>query len=103
MLFRTSKNTNTKPPMGAQINWGHPLAKDLVVYFVFNEGGGIARSLVIPYVPSTTSHSWKVGGIGLSGSFNGTTDGIKATDFPSTYTGRYSIASRVVPTTVSAG
>src|SRR4051812_47040710 len=34
------KRFTVKPPVGTQINWGHPLAKDLVGCWLFNEGGG---------------------------------------------------------------
>lgn len=30
-----------KPPVGTQINWGHPLANKLAVCFLLNEGGGL--------------------------------------------------------------
>lgn len=30
-----------KPPMGSQINWGHPLAQNLVGCWLMNEGGGL--------------------------------------------------------------
>lgn len=34
------KRWSVKPPMGVQINWGHPLAQGLTGVFLFNEGGG---------------------------------------------------------------
>src|SRR5438132_3155392 len=30
-----------KPPTGAQINWGHPLANGLAAYWMLNENGGL--------------------------------------------------------------
>ena len=39
------KRWNTKPPMGVQIQWGHPLANGLIACFLFNEGGGQPRNL----------------------------------------------------------
>src|SRR3990167_10590368 len=40
------KRWSQKPPVGAQINWGHPLARRLIALFVMNEGGGSPMSLV---------------------------------------------------------
>lgn len=35
-----------KPPLGSQIDWGHPLARELVCLQLFNEaGGGILRDI----------------------------------------------------------
>jgi hypothetical protein len=39
--------SGTKPPLGAQINWGHPLAQGLMEYWLLNEGAGSSlRELV---------------------------------------------------------
>ncbi len=38
---------NSKPPLGARINWGHPLAKNLVGAWLFNEGGGLSVTSLI--------------------------------------------------------
>lgn len=38
--FIRPKNWNNKPPIGSQINWGHPLAQGLTACFLLNEGGG---------------------------------------------------------------
>lgn len=35
-----------KPPVGAQINWGHPLAQRLVSLWMLNESSGMVRDLV---------------------------------------------------------
>lgn len=32
---------DTKPPLGSQINWGHPLSQGLVGCWIMNEGGGL--------------------------------------------------------------
>ncbi len=41
MPFRKSKSWgNFKPPLGAQVNLGHPLARNLTAFWMFNEGGG---------------------------------------------------------------
>jgi hypothetical protein len=43
-----------KPPLGSQINWGHPLSRGLVGCWLFNEGGGFnCLSLVNPSFGST--------------------------------------------------
>jgi hypothetical protein len=51
---------NTKPPAGAQINWGHPLAPDILA-LVINEGGsgGGLRDLVSGRVFSPSSANWR--------------------------------------------
>src|SRR4030042_101428 len=33
-----------KPPLGSQINWGHPLSRGLVGCWLMNEGGGLPFS-----------------------------------------------------------
>jgi hypothetical protein len=35
-----------KPPIGATIDWSHPLAQGLVGCWMFNEGGGIPINIV---------------------------------------------------------
>jgi hypothetical protein len=30
-----------KPPLGAQVNWGHPLTRDLCLCYIFNERAGV--------------------------------------------------------------
>ena len=40
-MRRLSGHGYTKPPPGAQIDWGHPLARGLVGCWLFNEAGGI--------------------------------------------------------------
>lgn len=46
-MNRASKGL-LKPGPGAQINWAHPLARGLVFYMPFTEGGGNPRDLVGP-------------------------------------------------------
>ena len=36
----TKRWRDRKPPLGSQINWGHPLSKGLVGCWLMNEGGG---------------------------------------------------------------
>lgn len=43
-VFR--KRWTAKPPLGVQINWSHPLSKDLVGCYLCNEGGGVIHDLV---------------------------------------------------------
>lgn len=71
-----------KPPLGAQINWAHPLAKGLVGYWLFNEGGGdkaadLGRygydgTLVNVAFPPTSTSGWGTGRDGPTIVFNGT-------------------------------
>jgi hypothetical protein len=40
------KNWTNKPPKGAQVNFGHPLAKGLSLLLLYNEGSGVPRDLL---------------------------------------------------------
>ena len=64
-----------KPSFGAaQINWGHPLANQLVAAVLINEGGGLPRNLVrSDAFSSTAPPSWTIGPNGLALDGNGTT------------------------------
>ena len=45
---------NQKPPLGAEINWGHPLSKSIVGCWLMNEGGGYtARNSALYNYPAT--------------------------------------------------
>jgi hypothetical protein len=81
----------SKPPLGSQINWGHPLSRGLVGCFLFNEGGGnLVRNSAIekpyPSVHLSNNNGTIVGadwvgtqkGIGLY--FNGSSDYITHND-----------------------
>lgn len=39
-LYAGGNRWTSKPPIGAQVDWSHPLAKGLVGCFLMNEGGG---------------------------------------------------------------
>lgn len=65
-----------QPPVGAQINYGHPLARGLFFYQLMNAGGGIARTLLPNNLAPTTlgtvpSPTWSHGSDGSSPNFNG--------------------------------
>lgn len=65
------KRWSSKPPVGVQINWGHPLANGLVRAWLMNEAGGLSIfDLVTAKTESWSSGgpSWvvKSGGIGLN-------------------------------------
>lgn len=40
MDSRLNQNWSFKPPVGTTVNWGHPLSKNLIGCWLFNEGGG---------------------------------------------------------------
>lgn len=64
ILLRPKRWTN-KPPVGAQINWGHPLARGLAGCWVFNEGAGsvldLVRGIVGTFVGGATWIRTKMG------------------------------------------
>jgi hypothetical protein len=41
IIRKLSSWGSQKPPVGSQINWGHPLSKGLVGCWLMNEGGGL--------------------------------------------------------------
>lgn len=62
----------TKPPLGSQINWGHPLANGMLGCWLFNEGGGSKiLNIASPLYHGTlttnglTDTTWKGGLYGL--------------------------------------
>lgn len=72
----TKRYRDRKPPVGSQINWGHPLARGLVGCWLMNEGGGnILNDLVGKRVPIGTS-IWQPTpkGIGNRGTNSGNTN-----------------------------
>src|SRR2546430_2775798 len=62
-----------KPPLGAQINWGHPLAQGLVGCWLFNEaGGGIVKDALCRLdgtFAGTAKPSWVDGPFGKAINF----------------------------------
>src|SRR5712691_3903572 len=86
-----------KPPIGAQINWGHPLTNGLVANWLMNEAGGerLNDSLFLNngILSGSTLPSWRTGPYGPALSFDGVTGsgyidvGNKASlDFPGALT-----------------
>lgn len=76
-----NKSWSFKPPPGTQINWGHPLAKDLYCLFLFNEAGGsTAFNSTRAGTPKATlsgPNLWQPGSNrfgGRSPTFNGTSN-----------------------------
>lgn len=62
-IWRLARQYMAKPPLGASINWGHPLTSGLVNAFLFNEGGGIkvndsANASYVGTVAGITLPSW---------------------------------------------
>lgn len=66
----------SKPPLGAQIDWGHPLAKGLVGCWLMNEGAGlIAKDLVANNnATSKNGANWVPSLKGYAFNFDGTDD-----------------------------
>lgn len=56
---------NQKPPVGAILNWSHPIADGLVSCYVANEGAGIIRDLATPAPKVSTVPSWVYTSSGL--------------------------------------
>ena len=73
--FVAMRPKTTKPPFGSvQINWGHPLARDLRLCVLFNEGAGLPRDLLW-HGPATQSGtmSWLTNSSGPGVAAGGTT------------------------------
>lgn len=51
------KRWTSKPPLGAQVNWGHPLSVGLQCCLLFNEGGGLALKDLANPVRTATINS----------------------------------------------
>lgn len=79
-----------KPPLGAQINCAHPLARGLVGFWLFNEGGGDKAYDLSGYgnhgtltnmaFPPTVNSGWIPAKFGTGLSFDGTDDYVSITD-----------------------
>ena len=72
-MFATNNLSRIKPPVGAQINWGHPLAKGLIGCWLINEGRGNYINNIVnkPKAKGTlgsTAPNWKNGGLEFTGS-----------------------------------
>src|SRR5678815_3514239 len=66
----TWPDPRVKPPYGAaEIDWGHPLSRALIVHLLFNEGGGLPRDMGLMQSPwvFTGSPAWqaRTNGLGL--------------------------------------
>jgi len=62
-----------KPPVGSQINWGHPLSQGLVGAWLMNEGGGnVIKDIATINTGGLVSGSWKPTTKGLGINFDGT-------------------------------
>lgn len=74
-ILNRSKRWSIKPPPGAQINRGHPLAQGLVGAFLFNEGGGLTVRNLAGQASNgaLTATTWAQGPWGSDLVFNGTT------------------------------
>ena len=53
MLILGNKRWTNQPPLGVGINFGHPLAKGLTFYTVFNAGAGVQKTLLPSNLPGT--------------------------------------------------
>jgi hypothetical protein len=72
VLLRQSPSS--KPPIGSQVNWGHPLARGLSYCAPLNEGGGHATDLVSGnYGGGAVGWTTSVAGRGTAGSGYGST------------------------------
>src|SRR5882762_8640022 len=64
------KRWTIQPPLGARINFGHPLANGLTFYSVFNAGAGDAQTLLPEGLAATmisgATPAWKSGADGSS-------------------------------------
>jgi hypothetical protein len=71
-IILQTKRWTAKPPAGAQINFGHPLARHLSMLMLFNEGAGTPRNLLgnSTLVTETGPPSWHTSTTGLTRSYS---------------------------------
>lgn len=77
MLTVGNRSHTQKPPVGARIQYGHPLARGLVGCWLFNEAGGASLTNLVPASPAgaITGATWRGGTpSGTALSFDGTDD-----------------------------
>lgn len=77
-LVLSKQDILRKPPLGTQINSGHPLAKGLVGAWLMNEGGG-GKVYDITGNNNTGTLSavtWPAGNVGVSTGYNGSSSNI---------------------------
>lgn len=78
---RENKWGTTKPPLGSQIDWSHPLSRGLVGCFLMNEGGGgKIGDLLNKTNGSIQTAPWIVGKDGPALNFSTTTYQVKLGD-----------------------
>jgi len=71
MKQRTNYKEVIKPPIGSTINWRHPMAKDLIAVWLFNEGAGAPVELMRRTRGTFTNYnSWRTGPRGKSLAWN---------------------------------
>ena len=76
IVFRTKRWTE-QPPVGAQINWGHPLTVGLLGLFLLDEQGGLPQPFISSsFGPSTPggTPTWKVNEGGSCRAYSATSD-----------------------------
>jgi hypothetical protein len=73
-LIAPFRQWSMKPPLGAQIAWGDPLARGLVGAWLMNEGGGVPVDLVTNTRSTVTAATWAAGMTGPGMIVNGATD-----------------------------
>lgn len=86
-----------KPPFGARVNWHHPLSQGLVGAWLFNEGsGGTAYNAINGNGTFYGGMKWHPNGVQCDA--NG-----QYVDFGDLfYSNKFSVATRIIPTTVDA-
>jgi hypothetical protein len=76
LIFGTKRSSLQQPPVGAQINFGHPLAKGLTAYILFDAAAGLQKALLPLNLPGNqvgtpTAARWKAQGSGTGHNFDG--------------------------------
>lgn len=100
-----------KPPMGSNLDLGHPLMRGLVACWIASEGGGNRAQDAIPdhlvgAMAFNGNPRWSGGLSGVGLTFDGAADYLlnsSTISGISTNTGRYSIVAWAQPASVSAG
>lgn len=99
----TPRRWQTKPPIGSQIDSGHPLAQGLTGCWLFNEAGGsVLRDLAGKCNGAITGATWRYSTPGGVLSFDGSDDVVTLTVPPQTFTeGQVSLCMVVNPNSQS--
>ena len=101
-----------KPPLGAKLNFGHPLAKGLVGCWLFNEGSGDKvfdysgqgyHGTIYDIAAQSATSGWNLGSHGMEMMFDGSNDRVSVSGLPIIGTNPFTLLISMNPRTLPAG